>query len=114
MTKNIIIINKKKVKLMRGLLMAMMLQIKKVERFKYTLDPRDSLHAKYSSRTCQAVVGDTEWGHLQIDATSIYLLCLAQMTASGLQIVYTLDEVCFIQNVIFYIENSYQIPDYGM
>lgn len=94
--------------------MAMMLQINKVERFKSTFDPRDSLHAKYSSRTCQTVVGDTEWGHLQIDATSLYLLCLAEMTASGLQIVYTLDEVVFIQNVIFYIEQSYQIPDYGI
>lgn len=99
---------------MRGLLMAMMMQISKVERFKYTFEPRDSLHAKYSSRTCQQVVGDTEWGHLQIDATSLYLLCLAEMTASGLQIVYTLDEVVFIQNLVFYIEHSYQIPDYGI
>ena len=93
---------------MRGILMSMMMQINKVERFKYTFDPRDSLHAKYSSKTCMTVVGDTEWGHLQIDATSIFLLSLAQMTASGLQIVYTLDEVIFIQNVIFYIEHSYQ------
>lgn len=102
------------VKLMRGLLQAMILQIKKVERFKYTLDPKDSLHAKYSSKNCATVVGDFEWGHLQIDAISLYLLCLAEMTASGLQIVYTLDEVLFIQNLIFYIENSYQIPDYGI
>ena len=29
-------------------------------------------------------VGDNEWGHLQIDATSLYLLTLAQMTASGM------------------------------
>ncbi|CAF0780748.1 unnamed protein product [Brachionus calyciflorus] len=102
------------VKLMRGLLQAMMLQIKKVEKFKYTYDPRDSLHAKYSSKTCATVVGDFEWGHLQIDAVSLYLLCLAEMTASGLQIIYTLDEVLFIQNLVFYIENSYQIPDYGI
>jgi phosphorylase kinase alpha/beta subunit len=102
------------VKLMRGLLMSMMLQIDKVEKFKYTFNPRDSLHAKYSSKTCSTVVGDTEWGHLQIDAVSLYLLCLAEMTASGLQIVYTLDEVVFVQNLIFYIEHSYQIPDYGI
>ena len=101
------------VKLMRGLLMSMMLQIKKVEKFKYTFNPRDSLHAKYSSKTGLTVVGDGDWGHLQIDAVSVYLLCLAEMTASGLQIVYTLDEVVFIQNLIFYIEHSYQIPDYG-
>ncbi len=102
------------VKLMRGLLMSMMLQIKKVERFKYTSDPKDSLHAKYSSKTCSTVVSDTGWGHLQIDATSLYLLMLAEMTASGLQIIYTLDEVAFIQNLIFYIEYAFLIPDYGI
>jgi len=101
------------VKLMRGLLMAMMLQIKKVEKFKYTNNPEDSLHAKYSSKTCKTVVGDKEWGHLQIDATSLYLLMLAEMTASGLQIIFTLDEVSFIQNLIFYIEYAFLIPDYG-
>ena len=92
------------VKLMRGLLMSMMLQVDKVEKFKYTLDPKDSLHAKYSSKTCQTCVGDREWGHLQLDATSLYLLVLAEMTASGLQIIFTLDEVTFIQNLVFYIE----------
>ncbi len=94
------------VKLMRGLLMAMMLQIKKVEKFKYTNNPEDSLHAKYSSKTCKTVVGDKEWGHLQIDATSLYLLMLAEMTASGLQIIFTLDEVSFIQNLIFLPEKT--------
>ena len=63
--------------------MAMMQQKDKVEKFKSTQNPLDSLHAKYSSATGQAVVGDSEWGHLQIDAVSLYLLILAQMTASG-------------------------------
>lgn len=102
------------VKLMRGLLMAMMQQKDKVERFKTTQNPSDSLHAKYSSKNGQVVVGDNEWGHLQIDATSLYLLILAQMTASGLQIVFSLDEVSFIQNLVFYIESAYCIPDYGV
>ena len=31
----------------------------------------------------KTVVGDAGWGHLQIDATSLYLLTLAQMTTSG-------------------------------
>ena len=31
----------------------------------------------------KTVVEDTGWGHLQIDATSLYLLTLAQMTTSG-------------------------------
>lgn len=102
------------VKLMRGLLMAMMQQKDKVEKFKTTQNPLDSLHAKYSSRNGQTVVKDNEWGHLQIDAVSLYLLILGQMTASGLQIIFTLDEVSFIQNLVFYIESAYCIPDYGI
>ncbi|EDW65786.2 uncharacterized protein Dvir_GJ18703 [Drosophila virilis] len=102
------------VKLMRGLLMAMMNQKDKVEKFKMTQSPYDSLHAKYSSKTGLPVVGDNEWGHLQIDAVSLYLLILAQMTASGLQIVFSLDEVSFLQNLVFYIESAYSIPDYGI
>ncbi|XP_041973416.1 probable phosphorylase b kinase regulatory subunit alpha isoform X3 [Aricia agestis] len=102
------------VKLMRGLLMAMMQQKDKVEKFKTTQHPLDSLHAKYSSITGGTVVKDDDWGHLQIDAISLYLLILAQMTASGLQIVFSLDEVAFIQNLVFYIESAYCTPDYGI
>ncbi|XP_074651762.1 putative phosphorylase b kinase regulatory subunit alpha isoform X3 [Tubulanus polymorphus] len=102
------------VKLMRGLLLSMMKQVDKLEKFKYTQSKEDCLHAKFSVSTGATVVGDTEWGHLQIDATSLYLLQLAQMTASGHQIVYTLDEVSFIQNLVFYIESAYRIPDYGI
>lgn len=54
------------VKLMRGLLMAMMQQKDKVEKFKTTQSPMDSLHAKYSSKNVQSVVQDDEWGHLQV------------------------------------------------
>ncbi|KAK3878049.1 hypothetical protein Pcinc_017262 [Petrolisthes cinctipes] len=102
------------VKLMRGLLTCMMQQKDKVEYFKQTQAPIDALHAKYSSRTGQTVVQDSEWGHLQIDATSLFLLVLAQMTASGLQIIFNLDEVSFIQNLVFYIESAYCVPDYGI
>jgi len=102
------------VKCMRGLLMAMMGQRAKVERFKSSFCYRDALHAKYSSVTGQPVVGDKDWGHLQIDATALFLLTLAQMTASGLQIIFTLDEVAFVQNLVFYIECAYVIPDYGI
>jgi len=66
--------------------MAMMQQKDKVERFKTTQNPLDAIHAKYSSSTGQTVVGDDEWGHLQIDAVSLYLLILAQMTASGMSL----------------------------
>ncbi|XP_063970677.1 phosphorylase b kinase regulatory subunit alpha, liver isoform-like [Lytechinus pictus] len=102
------------VKLMRGLLTSMMKQVEKVESFKLTQSPGDCLHAKYDSETGDTCVKDGEWGHLQIDATSLYLLLLSQMTVSGLQIVFTLDEVAFIQNLVFYIEDAYMIADYGV
>lgn len=102
------------VKLMRGLLFAMMKQARKVERFKYTQATEDCLHAKYDTLSGDAVVGDSEWGHLQLDATSLYLLMLAQMTASGLHIIFTLDEVDFVQNLVHYIGQAYRTPDYGI
>uniref|UniRef100_A0A6Q2YYP1 Phosphorylase b kinase regulatory subunit n=1 Tax=Esox lucius TaxID=8010 RepID=A0A6Q2YYP1_ESOLU len=102
------------VKLMQGLLQCMMRQVAKVERFKHTQSTKDCLHAKYHTPSCATVVGDDQWGHLQVDATSLYLLILAQMTASGLRIISNLDEVAFIQNLVFYIEAAYKVADYGM
>uniref|UniRef100_A0A5S6QR63 Phosphorylase b kinase regulatory subunit n=1 Tax=Trichuris muris TaxID=70415 RepID=A0A5S6QR63_TRIMR len=102
------------VKVMRSLLNCFMGQAEKVEKFKKSQAPRDSLHAKYSAQTLSTVVGDDEWGHLQIDAIAFYLLTLAQMTASGLQVVFSLDEVAFVQNLVFYIEHAYRIPDFGI
>ena len=102
------------VKLMRGLLTAMMRQAAKVEKFKHSQNPLDALHAKYDTRSGNVVVGDNEWGHLQLDATSLFLLMLAQMIASGLRIVYTIDEVNFVQNLVHYISRTYRTPDYGI
>ncbi len=102
------------IKLMRGLLMSMMRQSSKVETFKHTLNEVDGLHAKYDTSTGLEVVADDAWGHLQIDATSIFLLMLAQMSASGLRIVRTLDEVDFVQNLVYYISSAYRTPDFGI
>ncbi|MEG4006372.1 glycoside hydrolase family 15 protein [Microcoleus sp. Pol11C1] len=102
------------VKLMRGLLFAMMQQSSKVEHFKNTQSPLDALHAKYNTQTGSIVVGDDKWGHLQLDATSIFLLILAQMTASGLHVIFTIDEVNFVQNLVYYIGRAYRTPDYGI
>jgi len=55
------------VKLMRGLLMSMMQQKNKLESFKISQNPLDSLHAKYSSSTGATVVT------VSIDDTSYYL-----------------------------------------
>lgn len=102
------------IKLMRGLLYSMMRQADKVEKFKRTQSPLDALHAKYDTKTGDTVVGDDQWGHLQLDATSIFVLMLAQMTASGLTIIYSQDEVNFIQNLVYYISRTYRTPDYGI
>lgn len=92
----------------------MMRQAPKVELFKNHQTTSNCLHAKYSTTTGDTVVGDREWGHLQLDATSIFLLALAEMTASGLRIIFTSDEVDFVQNLVFYIERAYRTPDYGI
>ncbi|MBM6549631.1 glycoside hydrolase family 15 protein [Marinomonas ostreistagni] len=102
------------IKMMRGLLFAMMRQSHKVEAFKDTLDPKDALHAKYDTKTGLEVVADDAWGHLQIDATSFYLLTLAQMTKSGSAIIYSEDELNFIQNLVYYISRTYRTPDFGI
>lgn len=90
------------------------LQLDKVEKFKYSRSTSDSLHAKYNTKTCAPVVGDDQWGHLQVDATSLYLLFLAQMTASGKYfrksciISDYFDIVSFITFVICYLLYCYQ------
>lgn len=102
------------VNLMRGLLTSMMKQTHKVERFKYTQNPLDALHAKYDTQSGQVVVDDDKWGHLQLDATSLFLLMLAQMTRSGLTIIHSAEEVSFVQNLVWYIGRGYRTPDYGI
>ena len=102
------------VKNMRGLLTAMMRQSDRVERFKLRQQPTDALHAKYDTGTGLAVVGDDAWGHLQLDATSLFVLMLVQMTLSGLKIIATRDEVNFIQNLVWYLSRAYATPDFGI
>jgi phosphorylase kinase alpha/beta subunit len=100
--------------LMRGLLNSMMRQATKVERFKYSLDPLDALHAKYNSANGDQVVADDGWGHLQLDATSLFLLQLAQLSRGGLAVVRNRHEVAFIQNLVYYVARAYRVPDYGI
>jgi len=102
------------IKMMRGLLYTMMRQSHKVEAFKHSLDPKDALHAKYDTKTGLEAVADDAWGHLQIDATSFYLLTLAQMTKAGSKLIFTHDEANFIQNLVYYISRTYRTPDYGI
>ncbi len=102
------------IRLMRGLLAAMMRQSHKVERFKHTQSPMDALHAKYDTARGEPVVGDGEWGHLQIDATAIFVLILAQMSRGGLKIIQHPAEVAFVQNLVYYLAKAWCTPDYGI
>ncbi|MEB3262979.1 MAG: glycoside hydrolase family 15 protein [Synechococcus sp.] len=100
--------------LMRGLLTAMLRQAEKVERFKGSLDRLDAIHAKFDTATGDPVVPDDGWGHLQLDATALFLLQLAQLTRSGLVIVQTSHERDFIQNLVYYAARAYRVADYGI
>ena len=89
-----------------------MKQASKIEKFKLNQSPENALHTKFKILNGNEIE-DKEYGHLQIDCVSLYLLYLAQMISSGLSIIYSTDEVSFVQNLIFYIERAYRTPDYG-
>jgi hypothetical protein len=61
------------IKLMRGLLFSMMRQSHKVEQFKQTQSLEHALHAKYNTNTGETVVGDFEWGHLQVKKKKVWM-----------------------------------------
>ncbi|MCF8139727.1 MAG: glycoside hydrolase family 15 protein [Cyanobium usitatum Tobar12.5m-G36] len=100
--------------LMRGLLNAMLRQASKVERFKHSLHRLHAIHAKFDTATGSAVVADDGWGHLQLDATALFLLQLAQLTRSGLVVVQSSHERDFVQNLVYYVARAYRVADYGI
>ncbi|XP_048576462.1 phosphorylase b kinase regulatory subunit beta [Nematostella vectensis] len=103
------------VKCMRGILFCYMRQADKVELFKRNQLSENSLHVLFDVNTGDPIYkADTEYSHLQTDVVSLYIITLAQMISTGLQIIYTSDEVNFIQNLVYYIERAYRTPDYGM
>lgn len=103
------------VKCMRGILLVWMRQSKdKVEQFKGNQNPKHALSSKVNLNTSLPLLNDTNYGHLQLDVVSLYLVFLVQMITSGLQLIYTMDEVQFIQNLVYYVERTYRTPDFGM
>lgn len=96
---------------MRGILFAWMRQSEKVESFKANQSPKHALHLKFDLHS--GLANDFEYPHLQIDVVSLYLIFLANFIASGLDIIYCMDEVTFIQNLVYYVERAYRTPDYG-
>ena len=100
--------------LMRGLLNSMLRQAPKVERFKHSLHRLHAIHAKFDTATGAPVVADDGWGHLQLDATALFLLQLAQLTRSGLVVVQSSHERDFVQNLVYYVARAYRVADYGI
>ncbi|XP_040427587.1 phosphorylase b kinase regulatory subunit beta isoform X4 [Cygnus olor] len=99
---------------MRGILYCYMRQADKVQQFKQDPKPSECLHSVFSAHTGDEVFSAKEYGHLQINAVSLFLLYLVEMISSGLQIIYNTDEVSFIQNLVFCVERAYRVPDFGV
>ncbi|KAK0088116.1 hypothetical protein PV325_013112 [Microctonus aethiopoides] len=102
------------VKCMRGILECWVRQSHRIEMFKLNQCNRHALHCKFHLNTGDEILKDEDYFHLQIDVVSLYLIFLVQMISSGLQIIYTQDEVAFVQNLVYYVERAYRTPDYGM
>ncbi|XP_015607737.1 probable phosphorylase b kinase regulatory subunit beta isoform X2 [Cephus cinctus] len=102
------------VKCMRGILECWVKQSSRIELFKRNQCNRFALHCKFHLVTGDEIFRDADYFHLQIDVVSLYLIFLVQMISSGLQIIYTQDEVAFVQNLVYYVERAYRTPDYGM
>ncbi|XP_021263974.1 phosphorylase b kinase regulatory subunit beta isoform X3 [Numida meleagris] len=102
------------IKCMRGILYCYMRQADKVQQFKQDPKPSGCLHSVFNAHTGDEVFSHNEYGHLQINAVSLFLLYLVEMISSGLQIIYNTDEVSFIQNLVFCVERAYRVPDFGV
>ncbi|XP_069724667.1 phosphorylase b kinase regulatory subunit beta isoform X3 [Phaenicophaeus curvirostris] len=102
------------IKCMRGILYCYMRQADKVQQFKQDPKPSECLHSVFSAHSGDEVFSHKEYGHLQINTVSLFLLYLVEMISSGLQIIYNTDEVSFIQNLVFCVERAYRVPDFGV
>ncbi|XP_065573924.1 probable phosphorylase b kinase regulatory subunit beta isoform X2 [Artemia franciscana] len=107
------------VKCIRGILSCWFRETSKVENFKSSQRVEYALHTYFDLAT-GAELSSEEFtfkegkNNLQIDVISLFLVFLVQMITSGLQIIYTSDEIFFIQNLVYYVERAYRTPDFGM
>jgi phosphorylase kinase alpha/beta subunit len=74
------------VKAMRGILFCWMRQAYKLEKYKLNPLKENALHCKFDIQTGDELP-DELYGHLQLDCVALYLLTLAQMISSGLQVI---------------------------
>lgn len=101
------------VKAMRGILFSWMQQVDKLDSFKSNNSPEFALHSRFDLQNGLELPSNG-FGHLQMDLVGLYLLVLVELTTGGVQVVFTMDEVAFVQNLVFYVERTYRTPDYGM
>jgi len=105
------------VKCMRGILQSWLQVAPTVEAFKKNQIAQNALPSRFHLHTGQVLPKEQDPfsdNHLQLDIVSLYLLFLVQMIQSGLQVIYTIDEVVFIQNLVYYVERAYRTPDFGV
>ncbi|KAI6223548.1 Phosphorylase b kinase regulatory subunit [Aphelenchoides fujianensis] len=98
------------VKTMRGILFSWMQQL---NAFKQNNAPEFALHARFCLST-GLEMPTTTFGHLQMDLVGLFILVLVQLTTAGTQVIFTMHEVAFVQNLVFYIERTYRLADFGM
>ncbi|CAL8071194.1 unnamed protein product [Calicophoron daubneyi] len=101
------------VKCMRTILTGWMRESSRLEQFKKAQNSDNCLHPRLNYETGEPIY-DENYKNLQMDCVALFVIQIAQMIASGLQVVYTKDEVSFMQNLVFYLERAYRIPDFGM
>lgn len=101
---------------MRGLLQALLQQFARQDRPRYLLTPPPGLRARSSppaAGPAERRHGYEVWSRLQPDAIALYLLLLAQMSAAGLPLVTTADEVDLVQNLVYYLGFLCHTPGAG-
>ncbi|KAI3381093.1 hypothetical protein SNEBB_002934 [Seison nebaliae] len=97
------------VKCMRGILFKWMQERGRLERFKQSTIAAHALSVESGEKSEKL---SSKVFHTF--SVSVYLYYLCQMINSGLDLITNRHEVSFIQNLVFYIERTYRIPDYGV
>ncbi|EEC12754.1 phosphorylase B kinase beta, kpbb, putative, partial [Ixodes scapularis] len=98
------------VKCMRGILFCWMRQSKdKMEKFKVEQGPQHALHSIFHLKSGMTIIPESDYGHLQVRLHSHFM-----RDGNVWPIIYTMDEVNFVQNLVYYVERAYRTPDFGM
>ena len=79
-----------------------------------------SLHKRYQT-FCQCCHWKTDWQTklfcfivLKKVSWWLHVLVCNQAIKSGLEIICNMDEVQFVQNLVYFVERTYRTPDFGM